>query len=105
MASTAVRSVTDGHPIEGHAYVLVCDITAGDPRTANKYEWKRDGVTQRATGDTLTIRWVKRSMQDSVYTCAADNGAGVGEHGAAFTFTVWCKLSTMLRKIVVTLGT
>ena len=90
-ASTSVRGVTSGAS-EVQNYTMRCEITSGRPRTGVIYEWKRDGVTEIETGATLTITEVERSMHGSNYTCAADNGAGLGEHGEAFTFIVYCKL-------------
>ena len=92
MASTSVRDVTDGHPIEGQGYTILCNITGGRPRFGKHYEWKRDGVTLAERDAALTIPEVERSMTGNNYTCAADNGAGMGCHGAALIVTVWCKL-------------
>ena len=90
-ASTRVTELTTGNPIEGRNYTIHCDITDGNPQNGRDYEWKRDGEKLAETGATLTIPEVNRSMHGSNYTCAADNGAGMGQHGAAFTITVWCK--------------
>ena len=66
--------------------------TGGGYRAGIRYEWKRDGVTLAETGARLTITEVKRSMHGNSYTCAADNGADMGQHGKPFSFDVWCKL-------------
>ena len=93
MLSTNGTSSTKESPIEGQHYTLQCNITGGTPRTAREYEWKRDGEKLAETGATLMIPEVERSKNGNMptYTCAADNGAGMGEHGTAFTANVWCR--------------
>ena len=88
-----MKDATKGSPVEGQNYILSCHITAGRPLTGILYEWKKDGVTLAETGASLTIAEVERSMHGSNYTCAADNGAGMGQHGEPFTLYVRCKLN------------
>ena len=90
-ASTSVTSITEGYPIEGQSYTLGCDITDGNPSTTNDYEWKKDGIKEGERSDQLTIADVDRGMQGDTYKCAADNGAGMGDHSSKFTMNVWCK--------------
>ena len=52
-------------------------------------------VSVQVEGETdamLTIPGVDRDVHNGTrYTCAANNGAGMGVHGAPLPIIVWCK--------------
>ena len=91
-ATTEVSEVTSGNPIEGQEYILQCDIKYGNPMTGESYKWKRDSADESETGHQLTIPKLDRDDHTATFTCAANNGAGMGEFADGLPLKVWCKL-------------
>ena len=98
--STAVTHTTPWKPTEGSSVTLTCDVTDGNPRGNIKQMTWRKGDTMLPTsirytlsdkGKFLRISTLYHTLDDGLYSCAAQNDAGMGDFSANFHLLVNCK--------------
>ena len=77
---------------------LTCDVTDGNPRDdIKRVTWKKGVKTiptsnrYQLSGRDLTIRSLNHTLDDGLYSCAAENEVGMGDFSAQFQLKISCK--------------
>ena len=96
--STEVKQRDSGNPVEGSSFTLTCSLIDGNPRDDIKdVMWRKDNSMivasdhYQLSGLDLTIRSLNHSRDDGLYSCAAENVAGVGLFSEKYQLLVFCK--------------